>query len=114
MTSIHKQRTVFYTIFKNIPYTDGEWYRENNRRMEWQAKSTMSASWKARYRPFKTRPNHKWLWGPTCHTETEARKACQGALGRGAQQVEYIVSSTTEKWFCGRSGVWEKRTKTGR
>ncbi len=75
-----KQKAVFYTFFKNVPYTDDEW--------EWHNQHCIKLGRK----PPENRPNHSCVYGPGCYNETEARKKClEMFYKRKAQVVGYSV-----------------------
>lgn len=113
MSNLVKQKTYFYTIFKNIPYTDEEWERETAR-FSMHQNGTGSEKYKERHRPRDKRPNHPFRWGDTGHSHEEARAICERALKAGAQCVGYSVGFTGERWVCGRDFNWKKLDRVGR
>lgn len=106
-----KQKTFFYTLFKNIPYTDEEWDREQQRRQWITDHPTATPAYKARCKPLKNRPVHRWQYGPTAYSHEEAKKVCEKAMARGAQQAEYVTPD--EKWVCGTDLVWKQFIRDG-
>ncbi len=88
----------FYTVFKNVPYTDEEWDRLNQHQTE-----------RLHRQAFKTRPMHSFKRGPTAHSHEEARRICELALKNGAQMVSYSVWSKNrheEEWTLRKKGQW--------
>ena len=108
-----KQRHYFYTMFRNVPYTDQEWEQENTYRAN-LAKNhpTYCETSPHRCCPLDARPCHSFKYGPTYFSHKEARKACEEALENlKAQRVSYTVWSSArmlEEWFLEKNGHWTK------
>lgn len=94
----------FYTLFKNIPYTDEEWERSNAERHS--QKSSLSQAYLDKHPEYflelKQRPTHSFRHGPTVFSHEEARKVCETAFYKNkAQRVEYSVwnhLNEVEQW----------------
>lgn len=101
----------FYTLFRNLPYTDEQWARANDHR----AKLRGTVRHPERYPHLEHRPVHSFVHGPTCYSHKEARKACEAAIERGAQMVEYVIwgpsGGEKEVWKLRKGGHWYEQKK---
>jgi hypothetical protein len=105
----------FFTLFKNIPYTDEEWERDNVRRQRIQ-ESTCSEQYKLKFAPRQHRPNFGFRWGPSASSLKEARAICDKALLQGAQQVECGLSGDhgyIEHWVRRKGEPWKQIINPG-
>lgn len=114
MSNFNKHKTYFYTLFRNVPYTDEEWERENAHRQKLQDDARVYVKYKEKYHVLKTRPVHRFRHGPSAHSHEEAKAICEKALAAGAQLVSYTVYATNgaypsdEQWIKGRTGDWKQ------
>lgn len=98
----------YYTVFKNVPFTDQEWERDTEWRQRLQENWPKEEGEKRFFPlPLDKRPNHSFIHGPSGTSPEEARSLCEEAiLSRGAQSASYVNSRTGEKWTCGRKIIW--------
>lgn len=106
--SREKQKTVYYTVFRNIPYSDEEWNLLKER-LRFYPESY-------RNRLTNTRPNRSFQYGPSCHTEEEARAICEAASRRGAQRVEYssythATYTQGDIWYKTKNKEWKRKAR---
>jgi len=105
-----KPTLIFYTTFKNVPYSDEEWERAN----KWRAKLAQdNPTWAEKHpedvEPLKTRPVHSFRYGHACFSHEEARKVCEQALESGVQMVTYSAWDSNKQvgeWSRRQGGHW--------
>lgn len=107
-----KPQHCFYTVFKNVPYTDQEWERENAHRAKLSESQWYREKHPGRCAKLDTRPSHAFRYGPTAFTHKEAQKICENAIKElKAQQVGYSVwgpHHEVERWSLRKGGHWKK------
>lgn len=116
MANPNKAKHHFYTVFKNMPYSNEEWEQTNKWRAEFRDRYS---EWAARNPgeklELKFRPAHSFKYGPTCHSHEEARKVCDKALEDGAQMVSYtiygpkVAARVEERWHRRKGGDWYQK-----
>lgn len=114
MSNLNKQKTYFYTLFRNIPFTDEEWEHQTKHREKLLSDKRIAQTYKEKFPVLKNRPNHRWKWGSTGYSHEEAQAICEKALKAGAQHVEYGVSvfygnAQEERWvYVKKTASWKR------